>query len=257
MNNKRERLLVVWDYINKTHNISEQKELAKLIGAGESQVSKALKGEHRSLTDSFLTKICRKFPEISMSWLIYNQGDMLLETTDVTNSNEEKDDNNNNKDVVIDGNLCQETGAVEGDTIKFAPVIPPKIAADPNINICKYVQECDTLPQQPVVEQFPIYDMTYRIRTNAMAPRLQAGDLVALRFLGVNPHVFSGSTYAVNLKQFGLVVREVYDAEDGYILRSRNQDKHKDYHAKFDEIMGIYDVVGAIIYDMDEAVPRL
>ena len=54
-----------------------QDDVAKAMGATQSNVSGALNGREGVLTDSFLTRFAEAFKQISVSWLIYEEGPML------------------------------------------------------------------------------------------------------------------------------------------------------------------------------------
>lgn len=143
---------------------------------------------------------------------------------------------------------CIETGVMEGELVKFVPVIPPKVAGSPDEDIWAYVNS-KRVPRTPVVEQLPVYDTAYRIKSDAMAPRLRAGDYVALRHIGSRPKILNGEVYAIDLKTSGLVVRELINQENGYKLRAR-QERYEDDYVSYDDVYGVYEVVGAVIMNI-------
>lgn len=144
--------------------------------------------------------------------------------------------------------ICSETGVHEGEPIKFVPVIPPKIAQSAEEDIWAYVNS-NRVPRTPVVEQLPVYDTAYRIKSDAMAPRLRAGDYVALRYIGPHPKILNGEVYAVDLKTSGLVVRELINQPEGYKLRAR-QERYENDCVTYEDVLGVYEVVGAVIMNI-------
>lgn len=77
--NKNERLMEAYKYLRSTGYIHTQKQLAEKMSATEGNVSKALKGDAKVLTDNFIVRFCQSFPGIfNMDWLLNGDGDMLM-----------------------------------------------------------------------------------------------------------------------------------------------------------------------------------
>lgn len=59
---------------------STQKDIAEKVGTTTSNISAALKGSSRFLTDGFIQRFCSSFKGIfNEQWLLNGDGDMLLE----------------------------------------------------------------------------------------------------------------------------------------------------------------------------------
>lgn len=77
-NSKQDRLSEVYDLLKRNGKIHSQVDLAKAIGASEATISKALKGDERSLTDKLLKRINKAFGNMfSLDWLLNGIGDMM------------------------------------------------------------------------------------------------------------------------------------------------------------------------------------
>jgi hypothetical protein len=76
--NRQERLHEVVNYLIYKRQIVNQKDLARQMGRSENNVSKAMHGEVRSLTDSFCNVLVKTFPEISLAWMLTGEGTMLV-----------------------------------------------------------------------------------------------------------------------------------------------------------------------------------
>jgi hypothetical protein len=76
--NRQERLHEVVNYLIYKRKIVNQKDLARQMGRSENNVSKAMHGEVRSLTDSFCNVLVKTFPEISLAWMLTGEGTMLV-----------------------------------------------------------------------------------------------------------------------------------------------------------------------------------
>ena len=79
MNNlsKKDRINMVFASLKENGEIHNQADLAKAIGASEATISKALKGEEKSLTDNLFKRISKRFVKYSLDWMVNGIGSML------------------------------------------------------------------------------------------------------------------------------------------------------------------------------------
>ena len=77
--NKTKRFNTAYDYLMSIGRIHKQKDVAAAISSTESNISRALKGDPRVLTDNLLMRFLIAFPDIfSTRWLMTGEGQMLL-----------------------------------------------------------------------------------------------------------------------------------------------------------------------------------
>ena len=75
---KQERLQAAYEYLRSRGKVHTQKDVASAMKATRQNVSSALKGKERFLTDSFLRRFNIAFGEpFNTDWLISGEGEML------------------------------------------------------------------------------------------------------------------------------------------------------------------------------------
>ena len=76
---KKTRFNAAYDYLLSIGRIHKQKDIAAAMSSTEANISQALKGHPKVLTDNFLLRFLTAFPDIfSMSWMFTGKGTMLL-----------------------------------------------------------------------------------------------------------------------------------------------------------------------------------
>lgn len=76
---KKTRFNTVCDHLMSIGRIHKQKDIAAAMSSTEANISSALKGHPRVLTDNFLMRFLIAFPDIfSTRWLMTGEGQMLL-----------------------------------------------------------------------------------------------------------------------------------------------------------------------------------
>ena len=78
---RADRLKKAYNYLKYRGVISTQTDVAKAMNSTQPNISSALKGDEKVLTDSFLTRFSNSFEDISSSWLLTGNGDMLTSDT--------------------------------------------------------------------------------------------------------------------------------------------------------------------------------
>ena len=75
---KKERFYNAYEYLRSIGKFHTQEELADIMGASRSNVSSALAGKPKVLTDKFIQRFCLTFPGVfNMDWLLNGDGEML------------------------------------------------------------------------------------------------------------------------------------------------------------------------------------
>lgn len=221
-----------------------------------------LKNIRKSISVDKLEGILRAYPELNRDWLLAGVGEMLLPSpTTIINGVNVVNGNNSghisqvnapsampNTPIEDAQAVCLETGAVEGETVEFLPVIPAKLAQSAEEDTWVSIQQ-NPVPRQPVVMQFPEYHTSLQVRSDAMAPRLRSGDYVALRHMGKNPKVMNGEVYCFDTRDSGLVIREGTNIPGGYRLHARSE-RYADDVLMYEEVLNVYEVVGAVIMNI-------
>lgn len=76
---RKDRLKMAFEYARSKGFVHTQKDLASLINASEGNISKALKGDPKVLTDRFLRRFNEAFSNIfSLDWLCLGEGEMIV-----------------------------------------------------------------------------------------------------------------------------------------------------------------------------------
>ena len=76
---KKERLNAAYEHLRHIDAIRTQKDVAEKMSSTSQNVSQALQGNPKVLTDRFLMRFLTAFPDIfSMQWLFTGDGSMLI-----------------------------------------------------------------------------------------------------------------------------------------------------------------------------------
>ena len=80
---KKDRFCAAYEHLRHIDKIRTQQDLADVIGSTSQNVSRALSGNPKVLTDNFLLRFLTAFPDIfSMSWMFNGTGSMLINDTE-------------------------------------------------------------------------------------------------------------------------------------------------------------------------------
>lgn len=75
--NKKERINRAYEYLRFKGVVKKHDDVAKKMKAARTNISAALSGDEKVLTDNFIARFCAAFTEISYTWLLLGEGDML------------------------------------------------------------------------------------------------------------------------------------------------------------------------------------
>lgn len=73
---RTERFNAAYEFLRFEGVIKTQDDVARPMRAGRPNISRALKGEKKVLTDSFIIRFCNCFKQISLPWLLNGEGQM-------------------------------------------------------------------------------------------------------------------------------------------------------------------------------------
>lgn len=184
---RHERLAKAIDFLKEQGVVRLKMEVAEKIGLDKSNLSRALKGESRYLTDKMLTRFNNAFNNVfSLEWLLNDEGDWLAHKLP-------KDVN----DVLFNGS--------------------------PYYNI--YVSELGDL-QDPKdfdfkVDYKPLNSATMwcKMSGDSMSPKINHGDAIAIRRISDFGFIAYGETYVIEMKNGVIVVRNITKAPQEGMVR--------------------------------------
>ena len=260
---RHERLRKVFDYLVFKGLFTTQAEFASEIGINKSNLSSALNGNEKYLSDALFRKITALYDEISLSWLLTGEGEMLkvpatLSIYKPTTDERQEIGTNVNMKVVpaevveeikdeIREEVIEEIKAEVIEEIKqeaAITVIPIEIANQVDVDIQKYIEENESeLKKLTPSDLTGDVDGVEEIRKDSMSPALVPGDKVFLKFLKHKSHIVDGTVYYFNLRNRPTMIRQVKIEGDKLRLIAFNS-QYSDIITDFDNVLRVADVNG-------------
>jgi hypothetical protein len=78
MTTKKDRFNDAYDYLIWRRIVRVQNDVAKAMSSSQANVSMALKGDPRVLTDKFLKRFCAVYPLFNLDYMLTGRGEMLM-----------------------------------------------------------------------------------------------------------------------------------------------------------------------------------
>lgn len=116
MEEKVLRLNKGFEYLRSIGMVHTQADVAKAMGASRPNVSSALKGDGKVLTDKFLKRFANAFDVLSQDWLLTGEGPML--TSDLSGSVHQQSSGDYSPNVNSTGNVVVVVGSVGGGAVE-------------------------------------------------------------------------------------------------------------------------------------------
>lgn len=116
MEKKVLRLNKGFEYLRSIGMVHTQEDVAKAMGASRPNVSSALKGDGKVLTDKFLKRFANAFDVLSQDWLLTGEGPML--TSDLSGSVHQQSSGDYSPNVNGTGNVVVVVGGVGGGAVE-------------------------------------------------------------------------------------------------------------------------------------------
>ena len=171
-----------------------------------------------------------------------------LQATNIYNNTNSLINVGNNNTI---NNTSPAQSSTEDDTeiAEVVPVVPRSIYTEPNIDILKYCTEND-VQMTPKIHQLSSYDLCYMVVNDEMTPYINPGDRIFLLAYpqGKERKVIDGRVYAVDTKLNGVLTRQLYKTEHGFLAKAYNN-KYGTEEIDMDDIYRVYRIVGLLRMD--------
>ena len=222
------------------------KRFEELCGLSNGYISSMRKGFGGTKLDNVLTV----FPELSRNWLLFEEGPMLNSTPTISQHNVHGN-NYNATGNIYNGTQPTDVEYVEAEEITGAPVLPATMHKANNTDLLEFVQTTKNVGRSGISVDGIDVDMFVYVREEALAPKYEKGDLVALQAYEGEACVIPGRLYAINTKSNGMQLRLLLTNDDrlrdgDYLARSFNPVDFPDYIIKREDIITIFKKVFVI-----------
>ena len=156
-----------------------------------------------------LNNVLTAFPELNRDWLLYGDGEMIVQTPSVVDTR---------------------------------PRLPLNVKAGQNELLDGVtLAQCE---QVPVVPMFPNYTFTMRVTGESMMPYINPGDEMACLKIEESSFLQWGRIYVLSTSQ-GVIVKKIFDSGDGIRCVSFN-DAYPDFIIPKSEIYSFNLVIGLV-----------
>ena len=248
---KIERRKYFISQLKKRKYIKGQKELGSQLGyENESYFSQIINGKVQ-YPDDLNAKIKSLFPDVNTEWLDTGVGSLWGEGNITAINHGTIRGTMTTAHTIINGSsspiTTEEAGEVE--EVEAIPVVPRSIYTEPNVNILEYVQN-NNVQMSPRIHQLSQYDLCYMVVNDEMAPYIYAGDRIYLWAYpeGKERKIIDGRVYSVDTKLNGVLTRQLYKTDKGFIAKSFNP-RYADEVLEWEDIYRVYRIVGVLRMD--------
>ena len=228
------RLTKAVEYLRDNGMARKHEEIADLSGLSRSNVTSALNGDYKRITEGNLRKFAAAYSDyINEDWLLTGEGRMEKKLTFEVPSD------------LTDGYL-----SLVNKIINDKGSLRPHIPADKAVVAAGFVGsaigsvqegECEV---RPVMAPLPWYDFTIEVSGDSMEPTLRSGDTIACEWLPRDAEYKKGKIYVLDTNE-GAVVKRI--TNDGNVIHCHSDNpKYKDFIVDVDSILRIARVVGFV-----------
>lgn len=219
MENSREnRLRKVFDYLVFSGIVKTQGEFADTIDVNKTNLSSAINGNEKYLSDSLFQKIHTTYPYINIQWLLTGDGNML-------------NDSEQNAIPIYGVQANIDTGQTSPKApeplpanAEIIPIVPSEVSGEMGIDIRKYVEKnADELDSIDPTKLLKNPDIAEQVAGTSMLPTFAPGDVVFIKFLPDKAKIIDGKTYYFDLRTLPTMIRKVkFEQGDRLRLVAKN-----------------------------------
>lgn len=243
----------------KTYTMKERFErfdkYMMLKGLNDNQVtiqcglSQGLLGQARTgksdLGPKTINRILKVYQDLNRAWLVAGVEPMLnTPTSPINNSNVITGGTNTN--VKMSVNTKQRADVEEAEVIEefeTAPIIPSVWVKRHDFDIMRMTEEqWDNLEHSKVAISGTLIDAWYMMPDNSMAPLYLKGDKVGLA-LQPTKKIVPGCIYGIDTSTHGMLVRKLFEAENGYRAHAIDEQGFPDFFIAYDETFTLSRVI--------------
>ena len=217
--NRVKRLNDAFNYLRYSGLISTQKDLSDVLGSSPSNISKALKGDERVLTDNFLVRFSEAFSDISSHWLLTGEGEMLR--------------GNEAEGVIAAGQKSE-------DEVSLVPLLPIAAQGGSLNDFVVSVKENDC---ERVVSPIRGADFAMPVAGDSMAPEYPAGSQIFIKKINERAFIDWGKVYVLDTCN-GSVIKRVFPSDDtGKVKCVSINPEYPPFEVSYEDIYGMYRVL--------------
>lgn len=206
------RLLQAVDYLKDNGKARNHEEIATLSGLTRTNVTSALNGDLKRVTEGNLRKFASAYSDyINEDWLLTGNGEMI------------KPDYKRTRPFV---------------DVPIRAGYPGGLAAAADI---------DTARRMPLIPYLADYDITLPVEGESMSPILEDGDIMAVRRLDRDDtaNIKSDKFYVIDTERDGAVVKRLTPTPEGLLCESVNP-KYKPFVIPFADVRSLWVLIGSV-----------
>ena len=220
---KGERLTQAIDYLKKTGKAKTLDDIANVIQRSKTNISSAANGNHRYLTDKFLSHFNMCYDNIfSLKWLITGEGDMLSSTSSAQPQPSVKNER------VVD------------DEAYKVPLVPISALAGSlnDFSLSVKRDDCET-----VISPIKDIDMAIKISGDSMEPEYPSDSQVFIKKVNERAFLEWGRVYVLNTCN-GIVIKRLMPTNDpNTVLCESINPKYPPFEVNLENGNGVYRVI--------------